>query len=118
MNDEFPHIVEIFHVTEGNEDDSGGFTEGGPKTLFSMNCFVDTPSSDEQYKAMQLESSFDRYLFYPYEYKLLNKHFVRFDGDEYELVGKPMDQGGANEIYRVKLREVSHEHYKVREQGA
>lgn len=106
MYDEFPHQAEIFYMGEGEEDDSGGFTDGGPVTDFVMDCFVDTPSSQEQYNAMQLKNSFDRYLYYPSDYTLLNDRYIRFDGIEYEQVGKPLDQGGQGEIFRIKLREV------------
>lgn len=106
MYEEFPHLATIYKMGEACEDDSGGFVEGGPVDLFTMYCFVDTPSSQELYNAMQLQNSFDRYIYYPSDYKLLNEHFVRYEGIEYEQIGKPLDQGGQAEIFRVKVREV------------
>ncbi|MFJ8262716.1 phage head closure protein [Rummeliibacillus sp. NPDC094406] len=104
MNDEFPRLVEIYELVQGEEDDSGGFGEDEPKTLFQMMAFVDTPTSQEQYTAMQMQNPLDRFMYYPYRKDVLETHFVLCDDDKYKIAGKPEDQGGMHEIMRVPLK--------------
>lgn len=107
MYDEYPHVVKVMQMGECFEDDSGGFVEGGPVELFEMQCFVDTPSSYEEYVAMQKKNEFDRYILYPYRTDITSDMQVVYEGMTYEIVGKPQDQGGWHEIMRLRIKEVT-----------
>ncbi|WP_245153939.1 phage head closure protein [Jeotgalibacillus proteolyticus] len=109
--EEFPHEVIIQVHTEPVSDGGGGYLPG---TGGWMNVdtddffgFLDTPTSREIYEAHQLQHPFDRNLYYPYRTDITPKMRVVCEGDIYEIVSKPMDQGGQNEIMKVPLRLVS-----------
>lgn len=107
MYEEFPHRVEIYRVGESVENDSGGFDEGKPILFTSLHAFIDTPTAFERYTAMQSKALFDCYMYYPYRTDLTNSMQVCYEGIYYDMVSKPMDQGGQHEIMRVQLLEVT-----------
>ncbi|MCJ0932925.1 phage head closure protein [Virgibacillus halodenitrificans] len=111
MNEEFPHQV-IFQVYTEPQSDGGGGYLPGTGGWFNLDQedfygFLDTPKSGEIYQAQQLQHPFDRYLFYPYRTDIKTDMRVTCEGDTYELVGKPLDQGGQHEIMKVSLRLVA-----------
>jgi len=103
---EYPHEINVIRQGGLIEDESGGFVESEPVKLFGMKAFVDTPSSYEEYVAMQKQNPFDRYMLYPYRTDITSDMYIEYEEVLYEIVGKPRDQGGWHEVMRVKLREV------------
>ncbi|KIL46159.1 phage head closure protein [Jeotgalibacillus campisalis] len=106
---EFPHEVIYKVYSKPNPDGGGGFIpgSGGWVTRDVDEGFLDTPSSNEIYQAQQLQHPFDRNLYYPYRTDITPGMRVVCEGDTYEVVSKPMDQGGQNEIMKVPLKLVS-----------
>ncbi|MBD1223290.1 phage head closure protein [Virgibacillus halodenitrificans] len=103
---EFPHEVEFQSYTPPQPDGGGGYLPGtgGWTTFNKIDGFLDTPTSNEIYQAQQLQHPFDRYLYYPYRTDIKTDMRVTCEGDTYELVGKPLDQGGQHEVMKVSLR--------------
>lgn len=108
MFDEFPHKVVFKKENQPESDGGGGYVPGtGGWNNIDINDFygfLDTPSSREIYQAHQLQHPFDRYLYYPYRTDITTDMHIECEGDTYEIVGKPLDQGGQHEIMRVSLR--------------
>ena len=100
--DEYPHEVEFQTFTKVS-DGAGGNTKTWLKVL-KFNGFMDTPSSKEIYRAHQLNNPLDRNLYYPYRTDIDPKMRCLFEGDTYELVGRPQDQGGQHEVMKVALK--------------
>ena len=75
--------------------------------------FIDTPEAREQFYSNQIEDSkFERYMYYPYR-SFTFKRGMRLNHEEddgtivkYEVVGKPVNQGGRNKVMRAQLKEV------------
>lgn len=105
--DEFPHGVAFRSYTEPQPDGGGGYIPGGYVDYITIDGFLDTPTSNEIYQAQQLQHPFDRNLFYPYRTDITTSMHVVCEGDTYEIVGKPLDQGGQHEVMRVSLRLVN-----------
>ena len=103
--DEFPHEVEVVQKKKVS-DGAGGF-----KTEWSLvdtlETFVDTPTSKEQYYAQQLGNPLQRYMYYPYRTDLTSSLRLRYEGEIYAFAGRPEDQGGQHEIMRVALKLVT-----------
>lgn len=104
LYDEFPHEV-IIQSLEAIYDDSGGF-EKNWVTIDTIDAFVDTPTSDESFKAQQLQTKLDRFMYYEYRDDLTADMRILFGSEVYEFAGDPMDQGGMNEKMRVPLKKV------------
>lgn len=103
--DEFPHEVEVVQKKKVS-DGAGGFkTEWIP--VDTMEVFVDTPTSKEQYYAQQLGNPLERYMYYPYRTDLKSDMRLRYEGEIYAFAGRPEDQGGQHEIMRVALKLVT-----------
>jgi SPP1 family predicted phage head-tail adaptor len=100
--DEFPHTVEVVEKQRISDGAGGYKTEWMP--VDTIEAFVDTPSSKEQYYAQQLSNSLDRYMYYPYRTDLSSAMRLRYEGEIYEFAGRPEDQGGQHEIMRVALK--------------
>ena len=108
MYEEFPHTVEIVQIVISEvENDSGGFDEVETNTSFTMRANVSTPSSNEQYVALQRKSLYDRKMHYPYRTDITKDMRIRFEGVLYDITSKPNDLGGLHEIMRVQLTEVT-----------
>ncbi|WP_164670964.1 phage head closure protein [Virgibacillus doumboii] len=103
---EFPHNVTFLTFSDPEPDGGGGYIPGtgGWKTYDTIEGFLDTPTSEQIYKAHQLQHPFDRYLFFLYRTDITVAMRVKCESDTYELVGKPLDQGGQHEVMRVSLR--------------
>lgn len=101
---EFPHTVEV-HAKTYIEDGAGGHTETD-EVVKQLECFVDTPSSNERLQAARLEFTFDRYLYFRYnELEHLAKDMILvYLGVRYEFVSDFEDQGGQQEIVRAAIR--------------
>ncbi|MGE7129159.1 phage head closure protein [Lysinibacillus xylanilyticus] len=103
--DEFPHTVEVVEKRKVS-DGAGGFkTEWFP--VDTIDCFVDTPTSKEQYYAQQLNNPLERYMYYEYRTDLTSSMRLRYEGEVYAFAGRPEDQGGQQEIMRVALKLVT-----------
>lgn len=102
LYDEFPNIVEVL-VKKKISDGAGGSVTSWIPT-FTLNGFMDTPSSKERFEALQLQNPLDRYLYFPYRKDITAEKRIRYEGDTYELTGRPEDQGGQHEIMRVALK--------------
>ena len=103
--DEFPHEVEVVQKKKVS-DGAGGFkTEWFP--VDTVEVFVDTPTSKEQYYAQQLGNSLERYMYYPYRTDLKSDMRLRYEGEIYAFAGRPEDQGGQHEKMRVALKLVT-----------
>lgn len=98
---EFPHSV-TFLTEQKVSDGGGGFTMSWVDYV-TIDAFMDTPTSREMFQAQQLQTPLDRNLYYAYRTDILPSMRVRHGTDTYELQGKPMDQGGQNEIMMVPL---------------
>jgi len=101
---EFPHELAILIESEPTPDGGGGYKKGEWIVYDEIKGFMDTPSSHEVFQAHQLQHPFDRHLYYPYRKDINSNMRVLFDGDTYEFVGKPMDQGGQQEVMKANLR--------------
>ncbi|MFJ6264424.1 phage head closure protein [Lysinibacillus xylanilyticus] len=102
---EFPHTVEVVEKKRIS-DGAGGFkTEWFP--VDTIDCFVDTPTSKEQYYAQQLGNPLERYMYYEYRTDLTSSMRLRYEGEIYVFAGRPEDQGGQHEIMRVALKLVT-----------
>lgn len=104
-HDEYPHDV-VFQVFTKVSDGAGGSTKSWKNTLY-IKGFLDTPSSREIFQAMQLHAPLDRNLYFPYRNDVNETMRCTCEGDQYELIGKPQDQGGQHEIMKVPLKLVS-----------
>ncbi|WP_419892817.1 phage head closure protein [Oceanobacillus kimchii] len=104
--DEFPH--EVFFQVEGEKQSDGGGGSlpgtGGWETYDETEGFLDTPKSTERFIAQQANHPIDRRLYYAYRADIKTTMRVYCEGDTYEIVGKPLDQGGQHEIMRIDLR--------------
>lgn len=103
---EFPHTITLMEY-EKTSDGGGGFTYLW-KAKFTAQGFLDTPSSQEVFEAQQLNNPLDRNLFYPYRRDIHEKMRCVYEKDGiveiYELVGRPLDQGGQEEKMLVPLK--------------
>lgn len=106
--EEFPHKVTFLVEKEPQSDGGGGYIPGGWETYDTDYGFLDTPKSEEIYRAQQAQHPFDRHLYYAHRIDIKTTMRVSCEGDTYEIVGKPLDQGGQHEIIRVDLRLVTH----------
>ncbi|MGE7922374.1 phage head closure protein [Viridibacillus arvi] len=104
LYDELPHVV-IVQSFEAIYDDSGGF-ENKWVTIDTIDAFVDTPTSTEAFRAQQLETKLDRFMYYEYRDDLTADMRILFGSEVYEFAGDPMDQGGMTEKMRVPLKKV------------
>jgi SPP1 family predicted phage head-tail adaptor len=103
--DEYPHEV-VFQTSTKVSDGAGGHVQSWTPTL-TIQGFLDTPSSREIFTAQQLSNPLDRNLYYPYRTDINEKMRCTCEGDTYELVGKPQDQGGQHEVMKVPLKLVA-----------
>ena len=104
-HDEYPHHV-AFQSLIKVPDGAGGFKPTWT-TVLHIQGFLDTPSGREIFQAMQLQTPLDRNLYYPYRTDVNEKMRCTCDGETYELIGKPQDQGGQHEIMKVPLKLVA-----------
>lgn len=103
--DEYPHEVVFLKKTKVS-DGGGGYVTGWKEEL-SFNGFLDTPSSRDLFTANQLTKPFDCSLYYPYRKDVTTDMRCQCEGDTYEIVGRPEDQGGQHEIMKVSLKLVN-----------
>lgn len=105
---EFPHTVEL--IERGALHDS---YEGGKqydwKSVGVFNAFMDTPTPSEQLRFHQMDLQVDRAMYTKYSVTLDRVNRIRYDGDIFEIVGEPSDQGGMNEINRTMLRKIQND---------
>lgn len=106
LYDEYPHTVTFQTITKVS-DGAGGSTQLWTDVL-SFDAFLDTPSSRELFTAQQLQNPLDRNLYYEYRTDVSEKMRCTCEGETYELIGKPQDQGGQHEVMKVPLKLVSH----------
>ena len=104
---EFPHEV-TFQTASKVSDGAGGKITTWINNGLVFGGFLDTPSSKEVFTAQQLQNPLDRYLYYPYRTDVDPKMRCTCEGDTYELVGRPLDQGGQHEVMKVALKLVPH----------
>lgn len=100
-------VLEKKSVPDGN---GGSETKEVPIDEFQV--FIDTPTASEQFYTNQMEDDrFERYMYYAYGL-FPCKRGMRIQREEegtqvkYEVVGKPENQGGRNQVMRAKLKEV------------
>lgn len=99
---EFPHEVVI-----GKREKVGQYPK--QREVFIeidiVNCFMDTPTTNEFLVNYQMGNTFDRNMYTPYEIEVdSNKHLFKFDNKIYECVGESVDQGGMHEVNLTKLK--------------
>lgn len=104
--DEYPHLVTFQTFTKVS--DGGGGHEQKWVDVLTIDAFLDTPSSREIFEATRLENPMDRNLYYPYRRDINEKMRCSCEGETYELIGKPQDQGGQHEVMKVPLKLVPH----------
>lgn len=105
LQDEYPHKV-TFQSFIKLPDGGGGNKEEWSDVL-TISGLMDTPSSREIFQAMQLQTPLDRNLYYPYRTDINEKMRCICEGETYELIGKPQDQGGQHEVMKVPLKLVT-----------
>lgn len=105
LQDEFPH--EIVFLEKTRIPDGGGGYETGWAEKLSFNGFLDTPTSQEMFKAQQLNYTLDRSLYYPFREDVQEQMRCRYRNATYEIVGKPEDQGGQHAVMKVSLKLVA-----------
>lgn len=103
--DEYPHDVVFLKQTKVSDGGGGYVTAWGE--VLAFEGFLDTPTSREVFKAHQLNVTVDRSLYYPYRTDVTADMRCQCKGDTYELVGKPEDQGGKEEVMKVALKMVA-----------
>lgn len=106
LYDEYPHVV-TFQMYAKVPDGAGGYVQDWVDTL-TIDAFMDTPSSREIFAAMQLQNPLDRNLYYAYRTDVNEKMQCIYEGETYELTGKPQNQGGQHEVMKVPLKLVQH----------
>jgi len=104
-DDEFPHEIEVVQKKKVSDGAAGFETKWHP--VDTIECFVDTPTSKEQYYAQQLGNPLERYMYYEYRTDLTSSMRLRFEGAIYAFAGRPEDQGGMHEKMRVALKLVT-----------
>lgn len=102
LQDEFPHPAVFLQQTKV-PDGGGGHVTSWTKVL-GFNGFLDTPASRDLFTANHLTKPFDRSFFYPYRTDVLSTMCCECEGDLYEIVGRPEDQGGQHEVMKVSLK--------------
>lgn len=102
LQDEYPHAV-VFQTFTKVSDGAGGYTRTW-ETALTFQGFLDTPESRETFTAQQLKNPLDRNLYYPYRTDVNASMRCFCEGDTYEVVGKPQDQGGQHEVMKVPLK--------------
>ena len=102
LHDEYPHTVTFWE--QRKIPDGAGGNEIGWASVLSIQGFLDTPNSREIFIAQQRENPLDRNLYYPYRTDINENMRCSCEGDTYELVGKPQDQGGQHEVMKVALK--------------
>jgi len=102
---EFPHEVEVVQKKKVSDGAAGFETKWLP--VDTIDAFIDTPTSKEQYYAQQLGNPLQRYMYYPYRTDLTSSMRLRYEGEIYAFAGRPEDQGGQHEIMRVALKLVT-----------
>lgn len=103
LHDEYPHTVAILRKVSIGKNAIGGKVHSW-EPYKVLSALVDTPSSRERFTAMQVENPVDRNMYFPYRTDILADMRCLFDGDHYDLTGKPEDQGGQREVMKVGLR--------------
>ncbi|HAU33065.1 MAG TPA: phage head-tail adapter protein [Lysinibacillus sp.] len=103
--DEFPHEVEVVQKKKVSDGAAGFETKWLP--VDTIDAFIDTPTSKEQYYAQQLGNPLQRYMYYSYRTDLTSSMRLRYEGEIYAFAGRPEDQGGQHEIMRVALKLVT-----------
>lgn len=98
---EFPHVIEI-----GSFELVGKFPN--QKRVFvsitKINGFMDTPSTSEQLKFYQMNTSYDCNLYTPFHIPIDRESIFKFEGKTYEVIGEPTDQGGMHEVLLTRLK--------------
>lgn len=102
LQDEYPH--EVVFLKQTKVPDSGGGKILTWKQVLKFDGFMDTPSSREIFQAHQLNNPLDRNFYFPYRNDVTPDMRCQFEGDVYDLVGKPQDQGGQREVMLVPLK--------------
>jgi len=107
--DEYPHAV-VFQTLNKVSDGAGGYMQSWVEvtSIKDFSGFLDTPLSREIFTAQKLSNPLDSNLYYPYRTDINEKMRCICEGDTYELVGKPQDQGGQHEVMKVPLKLVPH----------
>lgn len=103
MHDEYPHDIIFLKQSKVPDGGGGGNVLEWVKVL-EFKGKMDTPSSREIFQAHQLNNPLDRNLFFPYRTDVTPDMRCQFEGDTYDLVGKPQDQGGEHEVMLVPLK--------------
>lgn len=104
-DDEYPHDAVFLKQTK--VPDGGGGHKKAWTEVLDFSGFLDTPTSREVFKAHQLNVTVDRSFYYPYRTDVTADMRCLCQGDTYELVGKPEDQGGQEEVMKVALKLVT-----------
>lgn len=102
---EFPHTVEVVQKKKVSDGAGGSKTKWFP--VATLEAFIDTPTSKEQYYAQQLGNPLERYMYYPYRTDLTSSMRLRYESEIYAFAGHPEDQGGQHEIMRIALKLVT-----------
>ncbi|WP_416144907.1 phage head closure protein [Planococcus koreensis] len=102
LQDEYPH--EVVFLKKSKVPDGGGGNVISWTKVLEFNGFMDTPSSLQIFQAHQLNNPLDRNFYFPYRNDVTPDMQCQFEGDTYELVGKPQDQGGQREVMLVPLK--------------
>lgn len=105
----YTDLVEV--IEKKKTSDGAGGTTTKDVVVGEQFVFIDTPTASEQFQINQMETDkFERYMYYPYGGAF--KRGMRLQREEegvlvkYEVVGKPENQGGRNQVMRAKLKEV------------
>lgn len=104
--EEFPHDIDIITRVVTETGSYPNYEEVVQETVVPVKGFMDTPSTSERLVYHNMEVSLDRVLYLPFHIELKHTDVIFHDGIEYELKGKPQDQGGQNLINSIPLREV------------
>lgn len=70
----------------------------------TIQGFMDTPTTSEMLKYHQMDKSFDRNLYTPYDVHIDVSDVFVYEGNRYQVVGYPVDQGGMHEVNLTRLQ--------------
>ncbi len=105
--DEFPHTVSVIRKTITR--DTSVYPAKTIESIqeFSLNALMDTPSTSESTSYHQRNIVLSQFMYYPYDSIAIQKtDIIEYKGSRFELIGKPENQGGQDEVLRLPLREL------------
>ncbi|UXS43743.1 phage head closure protein [Staphylococcus delphini] len=100
---EYPHFIEVGRIKIVGKYPNQRKQFVADRTI---QGFMDTPTTSETLNFYQMDKSFDRNLYTPYNVKISTNNVFRYESKLYQVIGYPVDQGGMHEVNLTRLQEV------------